>query len=468
MCGITGIISSNKEKNIIIDLYDSLFHIQHRGQDSFGIATYNETLQKYNCLKKQGLLANNVSIRKDDLQGNMGIGHVRYPTSGLITDDEIQPFFVNRPYGLSISHNGHIKNKDDICLLLKERYNVYVNTTSDSEIILHLFAIYLENKVNKWPLSNEIIYDTIRELSDVLQGSYSIVLMIFGFGLVSFKDPYGIRPLVYGVRDDISLVSSESISLDNLDIPFEDVNSGEVIIMRTEGTIHKHRYKEYPLTPCIFEWIYISRIESVIHGISVYKARYLMGVLLAERFKSELISSEYVNIDCIVPVPETSKPCALAISETLNIPYREAVIKNRYVNRTFIMDTNHQRNKNIKRKLNVIRSQVEGKDILLIDDSIVRGNTMKHIVSLLKKNGVSKIYIISCSPMIKYPNYYGIDVSTETELIASNKSISDIEKELGVEKVMYQNVDDLLILFRGLNEGIMNYETSLFDGNYIV
>tara|TARA_B100001094_G_scaffold228358_1_gene222902 strand:- start:1249 stop:2124 length:876 start_codon:yes stop_codon:yes gene_type:complete len=290
-------------------------------------------------------------------------------------------------------------------------------------------------------------------------------MIIAGYGIIFFKDKYGIRPLLHGKRDNNHLISSESISLDNLDYEFQDVNAGEYGIIDLNGTLHKSYYCDnYSLTPCIFEWIYISRIESVIHDIPVIQARFEMGKLLAAKIKENV---NLDDIDFIIPVPETSKPSALSMSEELNIPYTEGIIKNRYINRTFIMDSNQTRNKNIKRKLNIINSQVNGKNLIIVDDSIVRGNTMRHIVKLLRKNGAEKIIVVSCAPMIKYANIYGIDVSSHTELISHNHTIHDIEREIGADKLIYQDLDPLLELFTKLNPNIKQYETSLFNGIYL-
>ncbi len=466
MCGITGILSPDKDENIIQELYDSLFHIQHRGQDSFGMYTYRSKDKRYSHIKQEGLLANNISIQKEKLPGNIGIGHVRYPTSGLISCNEIQPFFTNRPYGISLCHNGHIQNKETLRDILVKTYNLYLDTTSDSEVILYLFSVELEKElVGNHVITPIIIRNVLCKLSTLLQGSYSIIMIIAGYGIIFFKDKYGIRPLLHGKRDNNHLISSESISLDNLDYEFQDVNAGEYGIIELDGTLHKSYYCEnYSLTPCIFEWIYISRIESVIHNIPVIQARFEMGKLLANKIKENV---NIDDIDYIIPVPETSKPSALSMSEELNIPYTEGIIKNRYINRTFIMDSNQTRNKNIKRKLNIINSQVNGKNVIIVDDSIVRGNTMHHIVKLLKKNGVKKVIVVSCAPMIKFPNVYGIDVSSHKELISHKYSIEDIEKEMGIEKLIYQDLDDLLQLFHKLNPNIKQYEASLFNGIYL-
>jgi amidophosphoribosyltransferase len=466
MCGITGILSPDKDENIIHELYDSLFHIQHRGQDAFGMYTYSSHSNKFSNIKQEGLLSNNISIQTEKLQGNIGVGHVRYPTSGIISCSEIQPFFVNRPYGISLCHNGHIQNKEELREILVTTYNLYLDTTSDSEVILYLFSIELDKELNgNHSITERSIQNVLCKISTLLQGSYSIIMIIAGYGIIFFKDKYGIRPLLHGKRDNNHLISSESISLDNLDYDFQDVNAGEYGIITLDGHLHKAYYCEnYSLTPCIFEWIYISRIESVIHNIPVIQARLEMGKLLSKKIR-ETVNID--DIDFIIPVPETSKPCALSMSDELNIPYTEGIIKNRYINRTFIMGNNQTRNKNIKRKLNIINSQVNGKNVIIVDDSIVRGNTMRHIVKLLKKNGVNKVIVVSCSPMIRFPNIYGIDVSSHKELISHKHSIEDIEKEMGIDKLIYQDLDDLLQLFHKLNPNIQHYETSLFNGIYL-
>ena len=458
MCGISAVLSTDR-RNIISYLYSSLFHIQHRGQDAFGLSTYDS---KYHTIKGKGLLSNITDCNENILPGSMGIGHVRYPTAGLNTEKEIQPFNLNKPHGISIAHNGNIHNKQEISNILKDIHNVHLTSTSDTELILYLFSIYLDKELKYQALSDNVVCSVIKTISKLLNGSYSIVMMIYGYGIVCFKDPHGIRPLCYDYRDGLFVASSESVSLHNLNMSDTELGSGEIVIMKNTGSLSKYTYDSSPCTPCIFEWIYISRLESILYNTSVYEARYNMGEILANRIKESL-----KDIDYIIPVPDTSKPCAQAISDKLQIPYKEAIIKNRYIHRTFIMDTNQTRTKNIKNKLNVIPKLVQDKTILLVDDSIVRGNTMKHIISLVKSNGARKVYVASCSPMIKYPNYYGVDVPTKEELIAHDKTINQIESNLGADKLIYQDLNDLIEMMKKLNPSIHNYECSLFTGEYL-
>ena len=452
MCGITGIISKNK--NINYTLYNSLFHIQHRGQDSHGVLTSDKN--NFYFIKENGLINNstkNISI----LKGDMGIGHVRYKTTGNLVNNEIQPFIIQN---MSLCHNGNISNYQKI-----DKKNINLKTKSDSELILILFY----NQLNKYKtINNENIVSTVKYLSNILIGSYSIIILIQNYGLICFKDPHGIRPLIYGKKDDTYLISSESPSLINNNFNIiEDVKGGEVIIFKNKNNtikLDKYIYKTKIQKPCIFEWIYISREDSIINNVSVYEARLKMGEYLANNIKNQININE---IDYIVPIPTTSKPIALKIAEVLQKPYRECIIKNRYIYRTFIMNNQMKRNKNIQKKLSVVKNIVKDKNLLIIDDSIVRGNTIKHIVQLLKKNNVNKIFVASCAPIIKYQNYYGLDIPTKTELIANNKKIKEIEKLLNIDKLVYQSVEDICKSIQFFNPNLNNFELSIFNGEYL-
>lgn len=452
MCGITGIISNKKNINQV--LYNSLFHIQHRGQDSHGVLTMDDTNLYF--IKEKGLINNstaNISI----LKGNMGIGHVRYTTSGNLVYNEIQPFIIKN---IALCHNGNISNYSKI-----DKTNLNLKTNSDSELILSL----INNELNKYKkINDDIIINTIKNISNILVGSYSIILLIKNYGLICFKDPHGIRPLIYGKKNNTYLISSESPSLINNDFKnIKDVKAGEIIIFKEKQnniTLTKYQYSNKIQKPCIFEWIYIAREDSVIQNVSVYEARLKMGELLAKNIQSQV---DINNIDYVIPIPTTSKPIALKISEVLNIPYRECIVKNRYIYRTFIMNNQEVRNNNIHKKLSVVKNIVKNKNVLIVDDSIVRGNTIKHIINLLKENEVNNIYVASCAPIIKHQNYYGLDIPTKEELIANNKTIREIENELQIQKLIYQSIDDLCKSIQFYNPNIKDFELSIFNGKYL-
>jgi len=463
MCGICGIISTNNEE-VINELYESIFHLQHRGQDSCGINTSDG--KKVFTVKGQGLIRRVFTVDNlKKLKGHMGLGHVRYPTTGIITDNEIQPFYSNRPWGLSLCHNGNIYNAMEIREYLEDRH-VHINSTSDSELLINLICYELEKSINELSIEDNIV-SVVKKISEICKGAYSVILTIQGFGLVAFRDPYGIRPLVWGKKDNRVLVASESVCHQNLEYDdIKSVKNGEILLVTKDITKTIQYNDTAPYTPCIFEYIYISRAESVIDDVSVYLARVKMGKLLAARIQEQL-GDELQNIDCIVPIPDTSRPSGIVVSKILNIPYYEIIIKNRYVSRTFIMDSQQSRRMGVKRKLNVVSSLAKGKNILLIDDSIVRGNTIKHVIDILKKHGVNKIHIASCSPPVRYSNVYGIDIPTQTELIANRMSIREIKEYLGVDSLIYQTVEDLQTAIQQINPEISGFDMSVFTGDYI-
>lgn len=465
MCGISGIISLKKE-NIINDLYESLFHLQHRGQDSCGINTSDN--KKLYTVKGQGLIRyifTQNNLKK--LNGFMGVGHVRYPTTGIITNNEIQPFYLNRPYGISLVHNGNIYNAIEIKEFLHEK-EIHINSTSDSELLLNLIA-YLLDESNKDNKLIDNIVEVIKKVSEMCKGAYSVILMIQGFGLVAFRDPYGIRPLIYGSKNNNFLITSESICQQSLEYEnLTNIGKGEIIIIEKECKQPKRIIYDdtKPYTPCIFEYIYISRAESVIDNVSVYLARVKMGKYLAYNIK-EKMGNLLEDIDCVVPIPDTSRPPAIVVSKILNIPYYELIIKNRYVSRTFIMDNQKSRRLSVKRKLGVVDTLTKDKNILLIDDSIVRGNTIKHVIETLRNYGVGKIYVASCSPPVRYKNVYGIDIPTRDELIANKMSIREIKDYLKIDGLIFQTIEDLHKSIQDINKDLTNFDMSVFNGKYI-
>ena len=452
MCGITGIISN--EENIITELYESLFNLQHRGQNSSGFITYSNTSKITNKSKKFGLVDAHLS-ELSELKGNMGIAHTRYPTSGETTKKEIQPFFISKPYGISLVHNGNLTNKEYLTQYLIDN-NIYIHlnnsnnnsnnnfinnidSSSDSEIILNLFYLFIEKDFNK--LTNEIIVDVIRKIYNMCTGSFSVLIMINDYGLIAFRDIHGVRPLVYSEikKNNKKYIqfASETIALENN--YYNNVNNGTIIIVNNNLHINKYKYNQYigpidnlkNLKPCLFEYIYFARPESYINNILVYNFREKIGEKVIEIIDKNILNA----IDIIVPVPQTSLISASAISNKLEKPIKHAIIKNRYTHRTFI-NKDEEIIKNIK-KIKVIKELVENKTILVVDDSIVRGNTSKYIIEELRRANVQKIYFVSCCPPIKNPNIYGIAIPTCEELIAYNKSIEEIEKVLNLDKLFF-------------------------------
>jgi amidophosphoribosyltransferase len=456
MCGITAVISN---KNIIYDLYESLYHLQHRGQDGFGISFLNKG--KIDVVKYKGLLSTiDINNKLNEIDSYIGIGHVRYPTKGENTINECQPFLKQgEHYNISMIHNGQIWITDKLKEYFKiNNINISDNITSDSIYLLS----FISHHINKHKTLNYFkIKDIISELYDLFQGSYNCICMIEGYGLICFKDPHSIRPLIAGFKDDSYIISSESVSITSLDYKIMgDIYNNELLIFsNSKINIMKIKNNIKSFKPCIFEWVYLAREESILYDVNVYQSRMKMGEYLAHKIKKTININD---IDLIIPVPDTSKPTALQISNILNIPYYDAITKNRYINRTFIMDSQNKRQKNIKRKLNIINEIVSKKNLLIVDDSIVRGNTMKHIVELLKKNNVNKIFIASSSPEIINGNKYGIDIPSKDDLISYKKK-NMIKKYLDVNEVIFQDLDDLKKSIQYFNPKIKDFELSIYE-----
>tara|TARA_B000000532_G_C18862365_1_gene404689 strand:- start:350 stop:1735 length:1386 start_codon:yes stop_codon:yes gene_type:complete len=459
MCGIIGIFS--KKGDNFNDLYEGLYHLQHRGQDSFGIS-YLDDMNYIKCMKYNQMLSN-VNIEETP-KLKVGIGHVRYPTSGDITINECQPFILeNKYHNISIVHNGQITITDKLLSFIKDNnIEINENITSDSIYLLYLLSFYF----NQYEfLNNDILINIVSEIQNLLEGSYNCICIINN-NLICFKDKNTIRPLIYGKKindkkEDTYMISSESVSLTSLGYEIISDIYGKDLLHFDGKILNKLVLQnDYLSKPCLFEWIYLAREESILYNINVYEARMKMGEFLACKILME-IGEDIKNISSIIPIPDTSKPVALSISRLLNIPYNEAITKNRYINRTFIMNTQGKRKKNIKRKLNIIKHLVENKDILIVDDSIVRGNTIKHIINLLKENNVGKIYIISCSPPIINKNIYGIDIPDKKDLLLYNKSIETLEKELDI-KLIFQDLNSLKICINMLNPKLKEFEDSIF------
>ncbi|KAI8990927.1 amidophosphoribosyltransferase [Mycotypha africana] len=405
-----------------------------------------------------------------NLIGSLGIGHVRYPTAGSSSMSEAQPFYVNSPYGITFAHNGNLTNARELRDFLDKVAHRHINTDSDSELLLNILADNLQ-KTGKFRVNEEDIFTAIKDLYGQCKGGYACVAMIAGFGIIGFRDPHGIRPLILGRRLANTggydyMFASESVVLEALGFSkFEDVKPGEAIIITRDNVSRRRLVVEQYTAPCIFEYVYFARQDSIIDGISVYKARLAMGEALAD--KVHRVLGDNLDIDVVIPVPDTSRAAALQCSRKLNIVYREGFNKNRYVGRTFIMPGQQLRRKNVRRKLNAMALEFHGKNVLLVDDSIVRGTTSKEIVAMAREAGAKKVYFASCAPPIRYPNVYGIDMPTRQELVAYDRNEDQIAEEIGADKVIYEDLDDLVESVRKFNPSIEAFDTSVFDGKYI-
>ena len=465
MCGIIGIVDNNSVNQ---SLFDGLTVLQHRGQDSAGIATChkNNLFQK----KAKGLV-NDIFDTKDmlELQGNLGIGHVRYPTAGSHSIDEAQPFYVNSPYGIALAHNGNLDNSELLRdeLLVNDRRHIH--TQSDTEVLLNIFANELLN-VESSSFKVPDLFNAINGVHKRCSGAYAVVALIAGYGLVAFRDIHGIRPLILGRKKNSSgysyIVSSESVALDLLGYEtVRDLEPGESIFIDIKGKMHNSIYAQnLDLNPCIFEYVYFSRPDSIIDGINVQEARMRMGKQLANKILREWADND---IDVIIPIPDTSRTAALEIAIRLNKNYREGLIKNRYIGRTFIMQGQAVRKKSVRHKLNPLVSEFKGKNVLLVDDSIVRGTTSKEIVQMARDSGAKKVYFASASPPIRFPNIYGIDMPSKNDLIANGRNTQEICDEIGADKLIYQSLNDLVYAVQAGNQNIKKFETSVFTGEYL-
>jgi len=464
MCGIVGIVGSTPVNQSI---YDALTVLQHRGQDAAGIVTtYNGNFKQR---KANGLVKDVFETKHmQRLKGNSGIGHVRYPTAGSSSAAEAQPFYVNSPWGISLAHNGNLTNAKELReALIKSRR--HINTTSDSELLLNTFAAELaKSKLDK--LSPQDIFDAVKAVHKQISGAYAVTSLIINHGLVAFRDPDGIRPLVLGSReteegDTEYIVASESVGLDTIGFKFiRDVEPGEAVYITEDRQLHTQQCAENTtLTPCIFEYVYFARPDSTLNGISVYEARLEMGRKLGAKIKREWSD---VEIDAVIPIPETSNDIALEISVELGLPYRQGFVKNRYIGRTFIMPGQTQRRKSVRRKLNPITAEFKGKNVLLVDDSIVRGTTSEQIIEMVREAGAKKVYLASAAPEVRYPNVHGIDMPTPEELIAHGRNAEQISDCIGTDKLIFQDLQDLKDAVCKQNPAIKDFECSVFDGNY--
>ncbi|WP_035054144.1 amidophosphoribosyltransferase [Andreprevotia chitinilytica] len=468
MCGIVGLVAKTPVNQM---LYDGLLVLQHRGQDAAGIVTAEGPM--FHMHKGQGLVRDVFRTRNmRSLLGNAGIGHVRYPTAGSASSlAESQPFYVNSPFGIVLAHNGNLTNDKQ---LKDEMYRTdlrHINTNSDSEALLNVLAHELSKRTNGLALTPEIVFDAVTAVHQRVRGAYAVVALVAGFGLIAFRDPYGIRPLSLGVHETAEgpeyIVASESVVLDTLGFKFmRDVAPGEAVYVSFDGKLSSRQcHPHAKLVPCIFEHVYFARPDSVIDGISVHEARLNMGMRLADKVRGMVPA---LDIDVVIPIPDTSRDAALEMANELKLPYREGFIKNRYIGRTFIMPGQASRKKSVRQKLNPIAVEFRGKNVLLVDDSIVRGTTSKEIVQMVRDCGAKKVYLASAAPPVKFPHVYGIDMPTRAELIATGRTDEQIAEEIGADAIIYQELSALIEACSDASGGkITEFETSCFDGNYI-
>lgn len=464
MCGIVGIVGTTPVNQSI---YDALTVLQHRGQDAAGICTIESN--RFRLRKANGLVRDVFEAKHmQRLQGNVGIGHVRYPTAGSSSASEAQPFYVNSPFGITLAHNGNLTNANQVRQKLFEKDRRHVNTTSDSEVLLNVLAHEIDTV--KGNVTAEDVFRAVSNVHRTIRGAYAVAAMIIGHGMIAFRDPHGIRPLCLGKRETNGqheyMVASESVALDAVGFDFvRDVAPGEAIYVTFDGELYTKQCADNPaLNPCIFEFVYFARPDSFIDKISVYSARVEMGNRLGERIKADYSD---LDIDVVIPIPETSCDIALQIAQAIDKPYRQGFVKNRYVGRTFIMPGQQQRKKSVRRKLNAIRSEFKDKNVLLVDDSIVRGTTSEQIIEMARDSGAKKVYIVSAAPEIRFPNVYGIDMPSANELIAHGRDNDAICKQIGADALIFQTIEDLVDAVRCGNPDIVKFEASVFNGEYV-
>lgn len=469
MCGIVGVFKPDEA--VVAEVYNGLLMLQHRGQDAAGIVTYDQSF--FHEKRGKGLVSE--VLEQSDieyLKGNIGLGHCRYPTAGSLSPNEAQPFFVNAPLGIYLIHNGNLTNTDELRTKVQKKYHRHLRTQSDTEVLLNVFAEKLAEVMKEdkqcsahWP---KCVFNGITRTMQQLQGAYSIICIIDQIGLCAFRDPYGIRPLIWGKKETTKgteyMFASEDVALKSQGFEvIRDVNPGEAIIITKDQKVYEHQCVPGTLRPCIFEFVYFARPDSLIDGISVYKSRLRMGASLARQIADSGIADQ---IDAVMPIPDSGRAIAIQIAEELGIKYREGLIKNRYIGRTFIMPGQSIRQKSIRRKLSPVELEFRGKNILLVDDSIVRGNTMKEIVTMCRAAGAKKIFVASGAPAVINPDVYGIDMPTRSELIAHNMTTEEVAKVLDIDLLFYQTVEDLIEACHMGNPKVTAFHTGVFDGNY--
>ena len=465
MCGIIGMVAHSAVNQSI---YDGLTVLQHRGQDAAGIITCEGG--RLHLRKNNGLVRDVFHTRHMmRLYGNMGIGHVRYPTAGCESSAEAQPFYVNSPYGISLAHNGNLTNSDKLKQELFQDDLRQINTDSDSEILLNVLAHELQQQ-GKLKMKVDDVFRAVAGVHKRGQGAYAAVAMITGYGVIAFRDPFGIRPLVFGKQESPQgtnyMMASESVALDALGYELvRDVAPGEAVFITLDGQLHTRQCAENPsIKPCIFEYVYLARPDSIIDDVSVYKARLRMGEKLADKILR--IRPDH-DIDVVIPIPDTSRTSALQLANNLGLKYREGFIKNRYIGRTFIMPGQQQRKKSVRQKLNAIDLEFSGKNVLLVDDSIVRGTTSTQIIEMAREAGANKVYFASAAPPVRFPNVYGIDMPTSSELIAHGRTEEEVCQEIGADWLLFQDLEDLRDAVRKGSPNIDGFDDSVFTGNYI-
>ena len=467
MCGILGIVARSPVNQL---LYDGLLLLQHRGQDAAGIVTSEHNsfhMQKGNGMVRDVFRTRNMR----SLPGNIGIAHCRYPTAGSASNSaEAQPFYVNSPFGIVLGHNGNLTNSDKLKEEMFRQDLRHINTNSDSEVLLNVLAHELEKGSVKLRLDPQTIFSAVANVHRRCKGAYSVTAMISGYGVLAFRDPYGIRPAVIGINETDDgpeyMVASESVAIDALGFRvLRDIAPGEAVFIDEDGNFFSQQCAPNPtLNPCIFEFVYLARPDSLIDGVSVYETRLNMGEKLAEKIRKHY---KHLDIDVVIPIPDSSRPSALQLAQGLGVPYREGFVKNRYIGRTFIMPGQAVRRKSVRQKLNAIGMEFKGKNVLLVDDSIVRGTTSREIVQMAREAGARKVYFASAAPPVRFPNVYGIDMPTRAELIAAHRTEEEVGREIGADALIYQDLDALKECVRKLNPKLTSFETSCFDGQYI-
>ena len=466
MCGIVGVVSHSPANQLI---YDALLLLQHRGQDAAGIATNSGnrfTMHKANGLVRDVFRTRNMR----SLLGNTGIGQVRYPTAGSASEEEAQPFYVNAPFGIILAHNGNLTNSDQLKIELFKNDRRHINTDSDSEVLLNVLAHEIQEATTGYSLDPAALFKAVTVLHKRVRGSYAVVAQIAGYGLLAFRDPFGIRPLCIGVTETEKgaeyVIASESVALEGLGFRFlRDVTPGEAIFVDLDGKMHSQQCAENPsFNPCAFEFVYLARPDSIIDGASVYAARLKMGEYLAEKIKKQFSQGD---IDVVMPIPDSSRPATMELALKLNLQYREGFIKNRYIGRTFLMPGQAIRQKSVRQKLNAMASEFKGKSVLLVDDSIVRGTTSREIVQMARDSGAKRVIFASAAPPVKFPNVYGIDMPTRNELIAYGRSDEEVCREITADALVYQDIDALKRSISDVNPALKNFEASCFDGVYV-
>jgi amidophosphoribosyltransferase len=465
MCGLVGIVGHEPVNQA---LYDALTVLQHRGQDAAGIMT--DDGGRLRVRKSNGLVRDVFQERHMlKLAGNVGLGHVRYPTAGSASLSEAQPFYVNSPYGICLAHNGNLVNMDELKRLVEQHDHRHLNTNSDSEVLLNVFAHELGKHAANGVNPQQIL-DAVEALYKRCSGGYAVVAMIIGYGIVAFRDPHGIRPLVLGIRETPNgvehMVASESVALDAVGFELErDILPGEAVFIDKRGYLHSRQTSaRVGYTPCIFEFVYFARPDSIIDNLSVYKARMRMGERLAA--KIQRVRPDH-DIDVVIPIPDTSRTAAMQVAQGLGVKYREGFIKNRYIGRTFIMPEQSARTASVRRKLNAIGLEFQGKNVMLVDDSVVRGTTSQQIIEMAREAGAKKVYFASAAPPVRYPNVYGIDMPAAGELVAAGRTVEQVQRKIGADWLVYQDLDDLVQAVRHEKAGVDGFDTSCFSGEYV-